>query len=64
MLPAQSADFAQAAQWCATASHALRSGNALHLAVAAHHQASHLATHDQRMLEFAPRLGLEPLVFH
>ncbi len=52
-------DFLEAANRCADAAHGLRGGDALHLAVAARHGCTSVATLDREMKKNAKRLGLK-----
>ena len=56
-------DFAQAADLCAKVKASLRSGDALHLTVAARHQMTHVATLDSDMRKNALEIGLQVLKY-
>jgi len=56
-------DFAHAAGLCAKVKAKLRSGDALHLAVALRHQMTHVATLDQDMRQNALEMGLQVLKY-
>ncbi len=56
-------DFAHAAELCARVKTRLRSGDALHLTVAARHQTTHVATLDQDMGKNALEMGMQVLKY-
>ncbi len=59
MLPANEADFALATHLCARIESGIRAGDALHLAIAHHHGATHIASLDLNMNRNAVPLGLQ-----
>lgn len=63
LLPVDGADFHRAAVMTLSASHALRAGDALHLACAERAGAKGVATLDEVMARNAQRMKIKPVVF-
>lgn len=63
LLNVDNGDFAHAASLCAKIKSKLRSGDALHLTVAARHQMSHVATLDHDTIENALKMGMQVLKY-